>query len=83
MLNVPLRTDYSPDIRLRLEADGRSWPVSKLGPDHFVPSQEIELQPCNGQIVMSIDGEEHIWKVRLLHGAVPFDETVSITYRPK
>lgn len=80
MIPTELRTNYSAVIHLRLEAMGKCWPVSKLGPDCFFPSKPLELDPCHAEIVMTVDGEERRWKVRLIDGAVPFDSKVRIVY---
>jgi len=80
MIPSELKTNYSAEIRLRLEADGKSWPISKLGPDGFFPTHPLELDPCAAEIIMTVDGDEHRWKVRLIDGAVPFDSKVRIVY---
>jgi hypothetical protein len=83
MMDVDVRTDFSPALELRLEAEGKSWPLAKLGADHFFPDERcaIELGPCDARIVMTVDGDEHSWRVRLVHGAVPFERSVKIEYK--
>ena len=76
-----IRCDYSADVRLRLEAGGRTWPIAKLGPDHFVPSGRLDLPPCNADIVLTVDGKERRWSVQLIDGACPLDSEVRI--RPR
>jgi hypothetical protein len=82
-MDMEIRTDFSPKLELRLEADGKSWPLAKLGSDHFVPDEhcKIELDPCDAKIVMTVDGDEQVWRVRLVHGAVPFEQSVRIEYK--
>ncbi len=80
MLDLGIGTDYSPKLRMWLEANGRTWPIAKLGPDHFVPTAGFELSPCDARIVMTVDGEEHYWQVRIVDGVFPFDDSVRIQY---
>lgn len=80
MLDLDICADYSPDVQLRLEAQGSSWPIAKLGPDYFVPVKGFELNPCDARIVMSVDGEENTWLVRIVHGVCPIDDEVSIKF---
>jgi len=80
-MDMEIRENYSSDVRLRLEADGRSWPLAKLGPDHFVPSEQFELQPCDAEIVMTVDGAERRWKVRIPEGVCIFKSATRISHR--
>jgi hypothetical protein len=76
-----IRSDYSADVRLYLVVGERSWRLSAIGPDHFVPREPIELQPCQGEIVMTVDREERRWDVVLIDGVVPFDTVVRTRQR--
>lgn len=82
MIDLSIGTDYSPMLRMWLEAEGTSWPIAKLGPEHFVPAESIDLCPCDGRIVMTVDGEEHSWQVKLVRGACPLDDAVPIRILP-
>ena len=53
-----IRSDYSADVRLQLEAQGQVRPLAKIGRDHIVPSGAIELPPCDAVVVMTVDGSE-------------------------
>ena len=53
-----IRSDYSPVVAMRLEAGGKVWRISKLGPGHFVPSKHIEIPAGPGEIVMTVEGQE-------------------------
>ena len=38
--------------------------------------EPVESPPCDAEIVMSVDGDERRWPVRLVDGAVPYDATL-------
>ena len=80
-MDMDVRSEYSSNVQLRLVANGRSWPVAKLGPDHFVPSERLELLPCDAEIIMTVDGDERRWNVRIVEGACIFKTVVKIRYQ--
>jgi hypothetical protein len=71
-----IRSDYSAVVRLELEADGRTWPLAKMGRGHVVPASKIELPPCDAVVIMTVDGSERRWNVRLIDGATPIDHDI-------
>jgi hypothetical protein len=73
-----IRSNYSASVDLRLEVNGQQWPLAKTGHDHFVPATPFELPPCDGVIVVSVDGNEHRSKVRLVNGVRPDDLCVQV-----
>lgn len=81
MIDLDLKSNYSAEITLSLEVNGHAWPLAMIGPDSFVPKQPIQLDPCDAEIVMTIDGKERRWPVRLIDGATPFDKDVRISDR--
>jgi hypothetical protein len=76
-----IRSDYSAVVSLRLEVEGQSWPLAKMGKDHVVPAARIELPPCDAVVVLTVDGDERRWNVRLVDGASPID--VDVRTRPR
>ena len=76
-----IRSDYSAVVSLRLEAEGQSWPLAKMGKDHVVPAVRIELPPCDAVVVLTVDGDERRWNVRLVDGASPID--LDVRTRPR
>jgi len=66
-----IRSDYSAEVRLQMEAQGRIWPLAKIGKDHVVPAGQIELPPCDAVVIMTVDGSERRWDVRLVDGVSP------------
>ena len=81
IVDTEIRSDYPSDVRLWLEASGRSWPIAKIGPGHFVPAERFELKPCTGDIVMMVDGHERRWTVQLSRGVCFFDSFVAVSLR--
>jgi hypothetical protein len=51
-----------------------------MGPGEFMPRVPIDLQPCDGKIIMTVDGEERQWNVRLMNGATPLDSTIRFEF---
>ena len=76
--DLKIRTEYSSDVRLWLEANGNRWPIAKTGPGYFVLAERIELAPCDAEIVMSLDGQERRWQVPLQQGICFFDSYVAV-----
>jgi hypothetical protein len=77
----PLR-NHSASVDLRLEAQGRTWPLAKTGRDHFVPAEQFELEACDAVIVATVDGEEHRSNVRVVNGVRFSDSRVAIERKP-
>ena len=75
-----VRSDYSPIVAMRLEAGGKVWRIAKLGPDYFVPVDRVEIPAGRGEIVMTVDGQERRWKVRIPNDVFPFDNEVKILH---
>lgn len=63
---------------MRLEVNGKAWPLAKTGRNHFVPADRFDLKACDGVIVVSIDGKEHRSFVRVVNGVCFFDTRVAI-----
>lgn len=74
---MPTPRSYSSRITLTLYAEGRSIPLSKIGPGYVVPTDPIELPKCFAKVVMTVDERPRIWDVHLIHGAVPYDDQVA------
>jgi hypothetical protein len=73
-----LKENYSSTIDLSLIAEGRSIPLSKIGPHYITLAASTELSPGDAVIEMCVDGETRQWKVRI-DGAVPFDNRVRVS----
>jgi hypothetical protein len=79
--DTEIRSDYSPIVSMRLEANGEVLPIAKLGPDHFVPAHRFQMPACDGVIVMTVEGQERRWEVRIVHDVLPFDESIAILHK--
>ena len=64
-----IRENYSGTVKIRLLMGEQDFELSKLGPEYIVFRQAVELPPCHGEIVMTIDQREHRWTVNLPEGA--------------
>jgi hypothetical protein len=69
---------YSATVDLRLAADGKEWPLAKTGRDYVVPALPFQLPPCDGEVIVIVDGDEHRSKVRLVNGVRPGDCRIRI-----
>lgn len=67
---------YSSDVNLSLIADGRTFPLSQIGPGYAILREPASMEPCDAEIMISIDGNERRFSVRLVDGVVPFDPTI-------
>lgn len=67
---------FSSEVRLELRVQGQSIPLAGIGPSEVTPRSSVELPPCTGEILMTVDGQTVHWKVNLPNGAVPFDRTI-------
>ena len=78
-----LKANYSSHVQLRLIVGDLSWDLAKIGPDHVVLREDanIELDECDAEIVMTVDGAERRWNVVLKNGIVPFDTQVKTVNR--
>lgn len=65
---------FSSDVLLSLIVNGRTIRLSQIWPGHVSFQQPTSLPACDGEIVMSVDGRERRWSVRLVDGAQPFDD---------
>jgi hypothetical protein len=62
------RSGYSADVRIQLRLDGRCLPVAQLGPDFLILRSPTDYPPSDAEIILSIDGDESRWPVRLADG---------------
>lgn len=74
---VPTYEQFSATVRLALHAQGRTYDLASIGPDEIVPRTPLELESCDADIVMDVDGDRFIWPVHLPRGAVPFDRAIA------
>ena len=71
-------------MRLQLSVNGQIFELSKIGPEYGELREPVELAPCIGDLIITVDGREHRQKVRLIDGAVPFEPSVRmLDYSPE
>ena len=74
-----IKTNYSSNVALYLIAGDESWKLASIGPSYVtLRDNGIELDPCEAQILMIVDGYERRWNVFLKNGAVPFEPDIQI-----
>lgn len=61
--------------------EGHAFQLASIGPSEIVFREPTDLQACDAEVVMFVDGAEFRWPVRLDNGAVPFDREAYISSR--
>jgi hypothetical protein len=64
-LEVP---NHSARVRMELRLNGSVLTISHLGPDYLILTEPVDHPPARAEIVMSIDGNQSHWPVRLPAG---------------
>lgn len=64
----PTKRRHSADVQMELRLNGHSLPISQLGPDFLILSAPADHPPADAEIMLSIDGHEDRWSVRLVDG---------------
>lgn len=72
-----LRENYSGIVKLRLRVGDQEYRLSRLGPDYVSFRDAVDLPPCEGEVIMTVDDRQHIWSVALSEGASVDSERVS------
>jgi hypothetical protein len=62
-------TGYSSTVQLKLITADREFELASIGPDSISLRTPISLEPCNGRVLMTVDGHERNWNVLLPEGA--------------
>jgi len=53
---------------MTLFLNGHSMPIAQMGPDFLMLDQPTDHPPCIAEVLLSVDGHESRWKVRLAEG---------------
>jgi hypothetical protein len=59
---------HSAIVRIELRLHGQVLPIGQLGPDFLMLKDPVDHGPADGEILLSIDGDERRWRVRLPEG---------------
>jgi hypothetical protein len=78
MVMISSQGGHSADVRMRLLLDGASLPLAQLGPDFLLLESSADHAPGEATIVVSIDGNERSWGVRLPEGISARSKRVAI-----
>jgi len=70
---------HSADVRMALLLNERSLPIAQLGPDFLFLAAPANYPPSTAEVLLSVDGHEERWAVRLPEGIQPGDERVSVS----
>lgn len=53
---------------MTLLVNGHSMSIAQMGPDYLILDQPIDHPPCVASVILSVDGHEDRWNVRLADG---------------
>lgn len=74
---VPV-TSYSSTVQLKLIAGEREFELASIGPDTISLRTPVSLAPCEGRVLMTVDGHERVWNVSLPEGVVATNRLVRV-----
>jgi hypothetical protein len=63
-----MRSTHSAAVTLRFIVGDASFELGQVGPEMLIFQQDCELPPCDGEVVMTIDGREYRTQVQLPDG---------------
>lgn len=61
---------------MTLLLNGQTIPIAQMGPDFLVLDRPAEHPPCVADVLLSVDGREQRWSVRLPEGIRPESKRV-------
>ncbi|MEX0716999.1 MAG: hypothetical protein WD066_10440 [Planctomycetaceae bacterium] len=64
---------YSSRVRLRLIIEEHEYELAQVGSGYVIFRDAVDLPPCEAWLSLMVDGKERRKRIRLLHGAQPFD----------
>lgn len=67
MATIP-HTTHSAAVTLRFIVGEASYELGQVGPEMLIFQDDCEVPPCDGEVVMTIDGREYRTKVQLPDG---------------
>jgi hypothetical protein len=59
---------YSSDVRLQLIVNGRTFEVEQVLCETCLLAEPIDHPPCEGELVMHVDGRPRVWPVTIPAG---------------
>lgn len=68
---------FSAELTLQLTVGNRTFQVAKASPNYIVLREPADIPAGEqGELLMTVDGKPRSWRVKLIHGAVPFSRKV-------
>ena len=64
-------TGYSAQVEIELFVDGQRFPVAQCGRGMLIFDKPVVLPGTQGELVLTIDGHAHRWKITLPQSSVP------------
>jgi hypothetical protein len=62
------KTGYSADVRLHLAISGRVIDLAQVAPEFLIINRPLDLPPCQGEVVVTVDGVESRRRASLMDG---------------
>jgi hypothetical protein len=59
---------HSADVRMTLLLNGHTMSIAQMGPDFLMLDDPVDHPPCVADVILSVDGRESRWAVRLPEG---------------
>jgi len=69
---------HSARVQMHLIVDGFSRVIRQMGPDFVFVEPAADLPPAEATIVLSVDGRERRWRVRLPEGISKESDRVAL-----
>jgi hypothetical protein len=67
-MGTPTPTGYAAEVKLWMSCAGRILQLSHVSTTSVIAREPIDLDPCDADVVVSVDGRESSRPVRLVHG---------------
>lgn len=68
MTSFPTKNGHSSEVRLHLLVGDRQFELASIGPERIRLRAPVELPPCEAEVVMQVDTQEHRWAIILPDG---------------
>ncbi len=71
---APHKTIFSSEVRLALQVNGHSYPVSAVDSEQFVLVQPRLLEACDAELIVTINGQPQRSAIRVIAQSEPTRE---------
>lgn len=59
------KANFSSEVRLALEVQGNWYPVSAVGSERFVLVHPLQLEACDAELIVTINGQPRRSAIRI------------------